>query len=1044
MNFFERMLQRKQALYDEGINKARYAYNSVLSAPLSDEANIPLRDQYIKQAKDRLKTMSSLDFSLPQNVQAAEGIFSPFWEDDKILKDANITKWYQSQYQTLDNWRYSSDPKVRNQYSGISQMYLDNELDKLRKAGRSDEVYNSIQKRRAVPFTNIQEYLEDMASKEPNNLKISWSDPSGPYLVNTTNGQRSEKNFEAWARGMIGSNFFDQFNTTGIVEREQRAKGIRAMHPGENLTDQQVLDIMSKDVISELGESYKKRMNNIDVEVAKIDTLISSIPVNGSEKEQATFNSLIEERKRLTADRAGIDQDYKYFDSNDKDVIRRNVLASPDGYFATLAKERTIQSWSTARASAQQVEVKSNEAYFNAENLRMRNAEYNLAVAKENREREQMQWEQNHPNAGKGKTTTISKDKDGNIVLTEGSAEGQDESGSLVYRGPSGVDITKNAVSAHEAYSKNQERLFNSANSMIFDQKGLLLFAKNLGISESELSHVATALQSEVVDPKATNFTKEQTDATNKLGKLLLASEGVKKAGITKIEGPGGMRNALVAYSQEVLEMKNKAAADGKSTPLDDKEYEALIRYSTAIANLAQYAANDKKRDQLVTSLYGTLKNQKDKNLIVDDGKGGKQIITASQLAETKEFKELANNLWFKENIPLPNYALPGMPLAGMGVDIKGKVDNKKLGSKELAQEYLAGKLKINYYEDKSGHNKALGSEMATYAEVEYQGRTYHLFNNGVPTAKKVLEMYGDSKEANSNYNKILNQVTPNYLMYQNQTGRQSSEFTMVFKPGKTMAQGDNAAKILDEALSVGNAEEMYTYDKNKKPIVMSPEQMDAIRSILSSEKNMEELLTARYVPQGIDGKRTIHLTFHNPIASDSNLQIKGVDLKTLTGVDYSIVIKDNTNAPALNNLPNSTGMQVFDAILRGQTIKSDPIINASGTSFEVVPNNTSNPTYVTVNMNWNERKNVKDPKTGAVESKMVPMSKSQTINLSGDNSKTPDEIMNYLYLLYQQNMTANRQTMVEYNNYMQNNPSAVTFDKNAELRRLGLNHLIK
>jgi hypothetical protein len=1043
MNFFERMLQKKQALYDEGVNKARYAYNSVYSAPLSDEANIPLRDQYIKEAKDKLKNMSGMDFSLPQNVQAAENVFAPFWEDDKILKDANITKWYQSQYQTLDSWRNSSDPKIRNQYSGIAQKYLDNELDRLRKAGRNDDVYNTIQKRHAVPFTNIQEYLEDMASKEPDKLKIVWPDPNGPYLVNTTNGQRSEKNFESWARGMIGSNFYDQFNTMGIVEREERAKGIRAMYPGQNLNDQQVLDIMSKDVVSELNETYQKRKSNVDVELAKVDMLISAIPSKGSEKEQATFNTLVEERKRLMADKAGIDEEYKYFDSNDKEIIRRNVLASPDGYFGSLAKDRTIKSWSTARASAQQTEVKSNDAYFNAQNLNMRQKEYDLNVAKENREREKMIWEQNHPNAGKGKTTTISKDKDGNIVLTEGDVERQDESGSLVYRGLSGTDITQNAITAHEVYSKHQQSLFNSANNMIFDQKGLLLFAKNLGISETELSHIATALQNETADAKGNNFTKDQEVATSKLGKLLLASDAVKNAGITKITGPGTMRNALVAYAQDVLKLKNQASADGKSTPLDDKEYEALIRYSTAVANLAQYSANEAKRDQMVTSIYGTLKDQRDKNLIVDDGKGGKQVITASDLGDTQEFKDLAKNLYAKIHVPDPMAAMNG-PLNPMKlVEVFGaKLDGKTISSKDLAEAYLQGTLKIDYTPVQS--NLSTGTTKPAQATLEYNGKKYWLGDSGITGAGTVLDKYGDSNDANKRYSKILNQVTPDYLMYQNQTGRQSSEFTMVFKPGKTMAQGDNAAKILDEALSVGNAEEMYTYGKDGKPVVMSTDQMAALRALLGNEKNMEEYVAVRYVPQGIDGKRTLHLDFTKPIDAETKLQVKGVDLGTLSGSSYSIVIKDNTNAPALGNLPNSTGMQVFDAILRGQTIKSDDVINASGTSFEVVPNNTNNPSYVTVNMSWNERKNVKDPKTGAVESKVVPMSKSQTINLTGDNSKTPDEIMNYLYLLYQQNMTANRQTMVEYNNYMQNTPAAVSFDKNAELTRLGLNHLIK
>ena len=75
-NFYDKMLQRKQSLFEQGASKVKSAYSSVLNAQLSNKNNIPLRDQYIKDAQEKLVKLSSSDLSLMENVNAAEGIWA--------------------------------------------------------------------------------------------------------------------------------------------------------------------------------------------------------------------------------------------------------------------------------------------------------------------------------------------------------------------------------------------------------------------------------------------------------------------------------------------------------------------------------------------------------------------------------------------------------------------------------------------------------------------------------------------------------------------------------------------------------------------------------------------------------------------------------------------------------------------------------------------------------------------------------------------------------------------------------------------------------
>jgi len=105
-------------------------------------------------------------------------------------------------------------------------------MQKLQAAGRNDEDFNALERREAVPFTNLEEYLQEMAKKNSDGeggLKIVWDEASadGAYLVSTTNGQRSLKKFATWAEGMLGNNFDQQFKITGIVQSENLEKSLR-------------------------------------------------------------------------------------------------------------------------------------------------------------------------------------------------------------------------------------------------------------------------------------------------------------------------------------------------------------------------------------------------------------------------------------------------------------------------------------------------------------------------------------------------------------------------------------------------------------------------------------------------------------------------------------------------------------------------------------------------------------------------------------------------------------------------------------------------
>jgi hypothetical protein len=234
------------------------------------------------------------------------------------------------------------------------------------------------------------------------------------------------------------------------------------------------------------------------------------------------------------------------------------------------------------------------------------------------------------------------------------------------------------------------------------------------------------------------------------------------------------------------------------------------------------------------------------------------------------------------------------------------------------------------------------------------------------------------------------------------------------------------------------------------------PQRVDAstaksLRAFLGMEKNIEEWTSAEYIPQGIDGKRTVRINFGKPTSDEDKNRVGDVYMKDLSGKSFNIVVNDGANTPALNSLPNSTGYQVYDALSRGKVLKADPVIASSGFNYTLTPNIVASdggadvePDYVTLDLEYNLRENRKDPATSALVTNVKPIKYTATFNLRGNNAKSPDEIMTYLHGLYVQNLELNKQKKEEYTRYTETQPNGQKIDYKELLIKAGLGHLVK
>ena len=187
-SFLQSALQYKQGKYDTALNQLNSAYSSIVNAPLTYGDNVRRRDEFIKSADAELKKIASLDLSLPQNVQLANNIFKPFYEDEDIVYDMVFTKKAQKALQEGEQFKNCLTGDCEGKYSPESMKAINYRLTEFRNAASMDEA-KKVPAPEYVPFVNIFKEAEKVLGEKFTDISID--EKSGGYIVTTKNGPKA-------------------------------------------------------------------------------------------------------------------------------------------------------------------------------------------------------------------------------------------------------------------------------------------------------------------------------------------------------------------------------------------------------------------------------------------------------------------------------------------------------------------------------------------------------------------------------------------------------------------------------------------------------------------------------------------------------------------------------------------------------------------------------------------------------------------------------------------------------------------------------------
>ena len=184
--FLSDALGRRQDRYDTNYRKMNNLYGSVVHADLSREDNRRIRDTYAEELAPKLQQISGVDFSLQQNVQSAKALFTPFFEDEKIVRDIVFTKRFKTEQQRFQGWRGSEDEEIRKKYWDGGVQALNYSMADFQKFSREESM--NVQLPEAVEHVNlVQVGIDALKELGMDVTDVSFS-KDGNYKITQKNG----------------------------------------------------------------------------------------------------------------------------------------------------------------------------------------------------------------------------------------------------------------------------------------------------------------------------------------------------------------------------------------------------------------------------------------------------------------------------------------------------------------------------------------------------------------------------------------------------------------------------------------------------------------------------------------------------------------------------------------------------------------------------------------------------------------------------------------------------------------------------------------
>lgn len=197
-SFLDKMLRRRQGLYEQGFAQVSNAYGFV-NRNVTNPYSVKVRDEFLAQAKNNLKNLAAMDLSQQQNVDAARGVFEPFIKNQPVLMDMAYTAHMDQQENIAETFRLKDGGK---EFSEDNLNYL-----RQQRAAFANDSISSVgsyyaNRRSFTPYYDYYKEVQDkMKDFKPSTYKIDRI--NGLYKITKDDTSWREAEVNEYLNGVL-------------------------------------------------------------------------------------------------------------------------------------------------------------------------------------------------------------------------------------------------------------------------------------------------------------------------------------------------------------------------------------------------------------------------------------------------------------------------------------------------------------------------------------------------------------------------------------------------------------------------------------------------------------------------------------------------------------------------------------------------------------------------------------------------------------------------------------------------------------------------
>lgn len=302
-NFITAALEYRQKEYDQGFAQVKNSANSVINAQLTNEKNVEKRKMILSNAENAFKNLSSVDLSLSQNIDAAQSVFQPFYEDEGILTDIYNTKKYNREVQKAFSYRDSDKEDDRKRYwtTGVERIEMWRE-----EFSKSDpSQLKSLQPPTYVAKPLVYEKVLSMFEKKL--LNTSVDKESGKVLITDKNGQELNIGLSNLYLSLAENDpeAMEAYKVLGEVERYKWIKNNTERYGSKEAATQE----FDAAVIRDYTRIHQTSLDEVNKSLEKSKAKYDAWQQNGNQplteqqaaqriKDEEEYNVLVDKQKR--------------------------------------------------------------------------------------------------------------------------------------------------------------------------------------------------------------------------------------------------------------------------------------------------------------------------------------------------------------------------------------------------------------------------------------------------------------------------------------------------------------------------------------------------------------------------------------------------------------------------------------------------------------------------------------------------------------------------------------------------------------------------